>query len=474
MTFTFQGAVRGRFMTCRLGHRTPVIAALNAAPPERRMYAKLVLCADGRREYRPIDDFDLSLYEKAAKSLADTSRDELVRPLGMLEEGASTVQALRWGYNTWERFFNERQRYSLGLIGAALRDLPGGSAEREALIASFSRTVEHHNLFCSYKGEGTGPVRSIFHNHVLRPERCSVEGDPWGAHGGSAGYSGVLARLRRAAQYKDTPLDFSTDSERVVTTNQSSLPVTRPLSATWQQFSQRPDTAYMATGDASQTDLPDNSVDLIVTDPPYVDNVHYSELADFFHAWLSAMHPYEGYPALPSTRSVQEVQNASPDGFQATAARVWRECQRILKPGGCLLFSFHQSQTAGWCALMRSLSDGGFTVTATRAIVAEVATSLAKTAALEPNRIDVIVLCRDTADTQVEAILGTHQTAAQALSEIQALRTAGLQVGPGDVRTAVRAAVLATGTRQADPDWESLQAEADQRAMAAVAEFSTA
>ncbi len=97
LTFPFQGAARGRFMTCRHGHRTPVIAALNGAVPERRMYAKLVLRADGQREYRAIDDFDLCLYDKAAKSLADTSPDELVRPLGALEEGVSTVQALRWG-----------------------------------------------------------------------------------------------------------------------------------------------------------------------------------------------------------------------------------------------------------------------------------------------------------------------------------------------------------------------------------------
>ncbi|MFF3826206.1 hypothetical protein ACFYXN_20410 [Streptomyces griseus] len=208
--------------------------------------------------------------------------------------------------------------------------------------------------------------------------------------------------------------------------------------------------------------------------PPYVDNVHYSELADFFHAWLSAMRPYQSYPDMPSTRAVQEVQNAAPNGFQATAARVWRECRRVLKPGGCLLFSFHQSQTTGWCALMRSLSDAGFTVTTTRAVIAEVATSLAKTAAAEPNRIDVIVLCRDTADTPAEAAPELDQAAAQALSEIQCLREAGLQVGPGDVRTAVRAAVLSAGTRQAAADWETLQAEADQRATAAVVEFSTA
>ena len=41
----------------------------------------------------------------------------------------------------------------------------------------------------------------------------------------------------------------------------------------------------ISCGDSSTTGLPDGSVDLVVTDPPFFDNVHYSELADFFFAW---------------------------------------------------------------------------------------------------------------------------------------------------------------------------------------------
>ena len=41
----------------------------------------------------------------------------------------------------------------------------------------------------------------------------------------------------------------------------------------------------LSCGDSSATGLSARSVDLIVTDPPFFDNVHYSELADFFHAW---------------------------------------------------------------------------------------------------------------------------------------------------------------------------------------------
>jgi hypothetical protein len=36
-------------------------------------------------------------------------------------------------------------------------------------------------------------------------------------------------------------------------------------------------------------DLPDKSVDVIVTDPPFFDNVHYSQLADFFYYWLDQL-----------------------------------------------------------------------------------------------------------------------------------------------------------------------------------------
>src|SRR5450759_186599 len=200
--FGLIGPVRGRTMTCAAGHRSSVLEALAGQVPERLMYAKMVKTRDGRRIYRSIDSFDRDLYNHAKKLLADAAVGQLVVPDGFLERGTNTAQALNWGYRTWAAFFNDRELYCLGRIGAALRDLPGNGPEREALIAAFGKTLEHHNLFCSFKGEGTGSVRSIFHNHVLRPERCSLEGNPWGANGGSGGYANTLSRLRRAHAYK--------------------------------------------------------------------------------------------------------------------------------------------------------------------------------------------------------------------------------------------------------------------------------
>ena len=39
-------------------------------------------------------------------------------------------------------------------------------------------------------------------------------------------------------------------------------------------------------GSADTLDLTDDSVDCVVIDPPYYDNVMYAELSDFFYVWL--------------------------------------------------------------------------------------------------------------------------------------------------------------------------------------------
>jgi len=453
-------------MTCPAGHRSDILAALGGRVPRRRMYAKMVKTADGRRAYRRIDEFDLDLYDRGSKLLADAPAGHLVFPEGNLENGTNTAQAINWGYTTWASFFNDRQLYALGRIGAVLRDLPGCGPEREALIAAFGKTLEHHNVFCSFKGEGTGPVRSIFHNHVLRPERCSVEGNPWGSEGGSGGYAEALERLRRAHAYKERPADLVERGDEIVKVHDASQPLSRRVVTTWKALTRTPDAAYVKTGDAAATDLPDASVALVATDPPYVDNVHYSELADFFHSWMRLLHPHPGYPRRISTRDKREVQNRSAGAFHDMIVGVWRECHRVLRDDGVLVFSFHQSRTTGWAAVMSSLAEAGFVVTATRPVVAEVTTSLTKTAAIEPNRIDVIVACRKTPFPV--PVQSPTRARTDIMLVLAALKTEGVALGPGDVRSAVRAAVLAQGTRKTGSDWGMLVAAADVQADLAV------
>ncbi len=197
--FSLDGPVSAQTITCPQGHCHRVIDALRKKKPDHRMYAKLVLGQSGKT-YQPIDDFDCTLYAEAASRLVARGA-ALVQPVGELEKGYNTVQAMRWGYRAWLDFFNDRQLYSLGLLATAIRDLDGTEQEREALAALFSGTLEFNNLFCSYKGEGTGAVRHMFSHHVLKPERTPLEAHPWGTTASSGSFSTLFeSRLLRGCR----------------------------------------------------------------------------------------------------------------------------------------------------------------------------------------------------------------------------------------------------------------------------------
>ncbi len=65
---------------------------------------------------------------------------------------------------------------------------------------------------------------------------------------------------------------------------------------------------------ASLIELSDRSVDVIVVDPPYSDNVQYSELADFFYVWLKRSQGHrrpEWFSSLLCENSEEAVKNVA-------------------------------------------------------------------------------------------------------------------------------------------------------------------
>jgi adenine-specific DNA methylase len=441
----FDGPVNGALATCPEGHGFRIVDALAAKPPSHRMYAKLVLNTAGKKRYEPIDDFDRALFVRAGHLLR-AENHALVLPIGELEDGYNTRQAMRWGYREWRQFFNDRQLYCLGVLGAAVRDLPD-SAEREALVALFSGTLEFNNLFCSYKGEGTGAVRHMFSHHVLRPERTPLEAHPWGTACSSGSFSTLFeSRLIRALDYKQAPHDLVLDlrggPRRVIG-------LSRPLAVRLDgghRVELTQGQASVTCGDSGVTGLPDGSVDLVVTDPPFMDNVHYSELADFFHAWLRGLRPFAAYPDIPTTRSASEVQATTPEQFGAAIFRVWQEAARVLKADGLVAFTFHQARIEGWVVLVEALAEARLVVTSVQPIKSEMSVAAPKSGAKAPSNLDSIVVCRKRGNGPRQE--GDPKRAADlAYARLDGLRGAGIRVGPTDVRSVVWGSVLALYTR---------------------------
>lgn len=471
---TQRGAVRGQRATCSHGHTFKVVQALNGTVPAYEMYAKMVANRDGSKGYERITDWDRALYDECVRLLADLP-DDAVLPLGDLAPGNNTDQALKWNFRQWRDFFNARQLVSLSLIATAIRDLPGGTAEREALAALFSGTLEFNNLFTSFKGEGTGAVRHMFSHHILKPERTPLEAHPWGTPQSSGSFSTLFkSRLQRANEYKVRPADLVTrraDVQRVIG-------LAQPLAATvfdsWEEFAQAEgQAAYVATKNSADTDLPDGSVDLVVTDPPYMDNVYYAELADFFHAWLQGIRPHESYARTQTTRAPGEVQNADPQEFGKAIEAVWSECARVLKPGGLLAFTFHQARISGWIQVIESLRRAGFVVTAVQPVKGEMSTSVVKTGSREPSNLDSVVVCRRVVDGAANPNRTLEEARATARKELARLRGAGVEVGAGDIRSVVRGSLLAnlaSARRELD---EATAAMVDELATETIEEFAS-
>ncbi|PYL05761.1 MAG: hypothetical protein DME33_15685 [Verrucomicrobia bacterium] len=128
---------------------------------------------------------------------------------------------------------------------------------------------------------------------------------------------------------------------------------------------------------ASATELPyeDAYFDVIVTDPPYYDNVPYADLSDFFYVWLkrSVGHLYPEHFATELTPKKREaIADSGRHGGSKEQARrsyetmmsdAFKEAHRVLKSNGVLTVVYAHKTTLGWTTLVDSLRVSGFTVT---------------------------------------------------------------------------------------------------------------
>ena len=149
-------------------------------------------------------------------------------------------------------------------------------------------------------------------------------------------------------------------------------------------------TLSCGSGD-SLTHIDDQSVDCVVMDPPYYDNVMYAELSDFFYVWLKRT-AGRVYPDLfrrqLTDKNSEAVANAAKFNGQkeakALAARdyqqrmagIFAECRRVLKHDGIMTLMFTHKATGAWDALASGLMEAGFTITASWPINTEAEGSL--------------------------------------------------------------------------------------------------
>lgn len=437
----------------RCGHAFAIAQAVRRrpGPPDHRLYAKLVLLPDGSKTYQGITDADRALYDEAARALKKRSN---AYPVAAILPGYNTDQVLGYQYSYWHEMFNERQLLALSILGERIAAIESREL-RDLFCCLFSGTLEFNNMFASYKGEGTGAVRHMFAHHILKPQRTPLEANVWGTPKSSGSFSTLFqSRVLRALEYQDQPFELrpiaTVGKARGEKVFGLSNPMDRPQAATYEEFSANNQAVYLSCGDSASTDLPDASVDLVVTDPPFFDNVHYSELADFFYVWQQ--HLQGNHKVLDgTTRSSAEVQSGDAATFARRLQGVYRECHRVLRPGGLLIFTYHHSRPEGWQAILEAVSGAGFVVTAAQPIKAEMSVAAPKAQAKQPIDLDVVMVCRQGSNPVPHADLSA--AVAVASEQIQRFSAQNRVLSRNDVRVIVMAQILRIITQRQEFDY---------------------
>ncbi len=348
-----------------------------------QLYAVVLKGAQGL-DYRPAEHADLDAIAAAEAELARLrptwERDNII-PTELYPRVSSELRPLQYGMPRWADMFSPRQLLAMGVLVEELRNLRPEILEAEG--EEQGRAVEHllafvldkflnHNALLASWDSGTYGIRSVFDRHDFSFKPTPAEMAPCGA---GAGLEWALGNVLKS----------------------------------WRELAELPRTGQMATtritlGSATNlASVADASLTAVVVDPPYADNVQYSELADFFYVWLKRtvghQHP-DWFSSYLCDHSEEAVVNATrfvpdfdpdvklPTGAKAAAKReaeafyrdlmvqAFREAHRILRDDGVLTVMFTHKQQSAWESLFGALLEAGFVITATWPVKTESETSL--------------------------------------------------------------------------------------------------
>lgn len=388
-----------------------------------------------------------------------------------IQEGDKTKEPRNMGLMRWRDLFLARQQLTNGVVLEEIRaaqervrqDVPTEEAEAINVYLAFilSKIVNYNsvNTFWHY---GRKTVAQTFSRHDLafRPAFCEFEGARetvmWGVsqvvdayesiaamiHGGEVHLGGGSDEEGGDEEAEESPSEEDEDSNDAV----------EALSL-HQSISLRPEVIVPTVTNEDAAALstpPPGSVHLICVDPPYYNNVQYSELSNFFYVWLKrALADEPGLahlfrePLAESNREavanaarwardsaqkqeawqqrydqefqrlralkvkVAEAKTLATEAaglkpmsakdqadrfYEDKMAQVFRRARLLLHPAGRMVVMFNHKETYAWRALGMALIRAGFEIRSSVPIHTEAESSL-NIRGLDAARSTVLLMC---------------------------------------------------------------------------------
>jgi len=344
----------------------------NPVRPEWRLFAQEYLeeSSDGiMRHFKKATKGDRIRYGRARRLLEDIEKSfgPLAPDRAIPKENRFDNRPLIHGFVRYRDLFNGRQLLHLTLLGRAIENVEGDLARR-FLAMAFS---EHLTTNCMYTAYAFGyrrisPMFSIHsYRHITRP----VEVNPWLQGIGRGTFPNVLGKITKAVAFAKEPTELDPNGGRQASRQH---PTTTPevFEHPWRVLSGSSRACVVTKTSEDLQGIPDSSIDLILTDPPYFDNLSYSELSDFYLSWHQALgiaeHPYDDATIsapIKENLALADRGDEAVEDYRNSLRCILSECRRVLKKDGILVFTYHHKSPLAWGALGDALVRSGLKCT---------------------------------------------------------------------------------------------------------------
>ncbi|MGY4707430.1 DUF1156 domain-containing protein [Candidatus Bipolaricaulota sp. J31] len=314
------------------------------------------------RNYQVARNEDLNAFQKASDRLGELMNQPTVWPNGLSPvpkepidtQDTRSIWVILYGHESWGSLFNPRQALALVTFGKwvreaykEIREETGDPDYARAVAICLAFTLNAlANRDCVLAGwdASRDTVRSVFAGHHLHMTWDYAEVNPFSETTGN--WMVGIKSISKVIEVEGA--------------NSNSNSITQP-------------------GSALILSYDDASLDAVVVDPPYYDNVPYADLSDFFYVWLKRT-VGDLYPEAFKTELVPKdeeiVHNPARWGggkkgeeisrkhFERLLTQAFREIHRVLKPDGIAVIMFTHRSTAAWEKLIESLLAAGLYPTA--------------------------------------------------------------------------------------------------------------
>lgn len=363
----------------RMGHQLAVIVYM----------IKIDQSNKKKRKYRPANKEDLETLQKVDEIINSRIKfwkEKALLPEDEIEPGYCTRVMLDKGIDHWFKLFNNRQILGNMTILESIIDLKNelihekklSLEEIKAIITylqfAFDKIIDRNSIQCQWQ-PAYQRIAHTFARHDFPFSWSYAEMDiirkgfDWAISNVLKAYKGLVSLLGK------TNLD--------VTIKQGSS----------QNLSY----------------LENDSINIIVVDPPYYDNVMYAELSDYFYIWMKKgigdLYP-ELFSLKLTDKDNEAVANVSKfegmgkskkklakKDYEAKMLQSFKEMSRVLRKDGILIIMFTHKSTAAWDVLTMSLMESGFEITASWPVNTEspISLNIAKKNAVKTT---IFLVCR--------------------------------------------------------------------------------